>query len=55
MAIMPPLALAAFFYLFVPLLLFFVALARLNLLPTKVNKTSKNLKDYVTIRAKIRL
>jgi len=35
-------------------LLLFVLFALLNLLPTKVNKISKNRKDYIIIRVKIR-
>ena len=44
----------ALFYSFFPLLLLFSTLARVNLLPTKVNKTNKNPKDNNTIRTKIR-
>jgi len=36
-----------FFVRFDPVSLFFMPLAPLNLLPTKVNKTSKNPKDYL--------
>jgi len=54
---MPPLATrrpAALFSSFVPLSLFFAALTWLNLLPIKVNKISKNSKNYIIIRVKIR-
>ena len=47
----PPLATprpGALFSSFVALLLLFAPLAWLNLLPTKVNKTSKHPKDYIT-------
>ena len=56
-AVVPPLATSrpvALFSSFVPFLLLFGILARLNLLSTKVNKKSKNSKDNITIRTKIR-
>ena len=44
---------ATLFSSFVPLLLLFAKLARLNLLPIKVNETSKNPKDYSNKTSKI--
>jgi len=43
-----------FVFFFCSFLLLFAALACLILLPTKVNKTNKNPKDYAIMRAKIR-
>jgi len=52
MATYRPLLLCDLHSFLVPSLLLSMAFAQLNLLPTKLNKASKNPKDYIIVRAK---